>query len=160
MAVTISVYISYSQLAIFSSALQHPYNDWTDEHVAQGFSWRAGSVSFYTLVEAGVHSVEVDFVKRFPPLDEEVIRAIEVPFDVPSDGAIEVGSISETVPLAFPSGSFLLRCEFFCPAEGFDGRVRLIFAKESKRHFRIVRADSMISSVKKLLITARSACDE
>ena len=42
--------VSYSQIAVFNSELENPFNDWTDQHVLQGFSWREESGSFKTLV--------------------------------------------------------------------------------------------------------------
>ncbi|MBN9391540.1 MAG: hypothetical protein J0I20_26140 [Chloroflexi bacterium] len=57
-------YISYSQLIIFDNELEAPFNDWRPEHVAQGFSWREGSVSFRTLEDNG--SMRVEWLK--PPI--------------------------------------------------------------------------------------------
>jgi Competence protein J (ComJ) len=51
--------ISHSQIAVFDPSLERPFNSWTDAHVAQGFSWRPGSVSFSTLCEWGRYDVEV-----------------------------------------------------------------------------------------------------
>ena len=50
MAVTIGFQLSYGQLSVFASALKDPYNDWTDQHISQGFTWRPGSVSFSSMV--------------------------------------------------------------------------------------------------------------
>jgi hypothetical protein len=157
MASKVGVEISYGQLTVFASSLQHPFNDWTDQHVAQGFAWRPGSVSFRSMVEAGQHSVEIDVVNRVGAIHPDAVRALEVPFEVPTDGAVEVGSIAETVSLSLPAGSFLLRCEFLRPADTAGERVRLTFAKKDVLRFAIVHADSELSIDGELLTMAQPA---
>jgi hypothetical protein len=157
MATTIKFEVSYSQLAVFSSSLSQPFNDWTDQHVAQGFAWRPGSVSFRTMSEAGTHVVDIEVVDHLKAVHPNALRAVEVPFEVPTDGEIEIGSIAETVPLTLPAGSFELRCEFLRSA-GEDGdRVRLIFAKLEALRFAVVRADQQLEVSEELLTTAEPA---
>jgi hypothetical protein len=60
MATTVGLQVSCGQLAVFASSLKQPFNDWSDQHVSQGFAWRPGSVSFRSVVEAGRHSIEID----------------------------------------------------------------------------------------------------
>ena len=155
--VKIRLEVSYSQLAIFASALADPFNDWTDQHVAQGFAWRSGSASFRTLVEAGLHEIDVDVVDHVGLVDPSTIRAIEVPFEVPMDGSIEVASIAESSPLNLPPGEFLLRCEFLQPKTQEVHPVRLVFAKKDSLHFAIVRADEELSVDGELLTSADAA---
>lgn len=157
MATELEIEVSYSQLSVFASSLPDPFNDWSDPHVAQGFSWRPGSVSFRTLVEEGTHRVELLAVKQLPELHADAVRVIEVPFEVPEDGDVEIGSISQTVALNLPPGSFLLRCEFLQPAQGNFDRVRLTFAKEAEPRFAVVRADPALQVPDTLLTTAQPA---
>ncbi|WP_342712194.1 competence protein ComJ [Bradyrhizobium sp. B124] len=158
MMTTIDFGISHGQLAVFASSLQDPYNDWTDQHFAQGFTWRPGSVSFRSMVAAGWHSVKIEVVNHAGPVHPDAVRVIEVPFEVPADGAIEVGSIAETVPLSLPAGPFLLRCEFWQPFDtDEDERVRLTFARKDAPRFAVVRADPELSVSEELLTTARPA---
>lgn len=156
-ATAFCIEVSYGQLAIFVSSLPRPFNDWTDRHVAQGFAWRSGSVSFRSILESGRHSVEIDFTDHVGAVHPEAVRAVEVPFKVPDDGAIEIGSISETVPLSAPAGSFLLRCEFLQPAGGDGGRARLTFASRDTPRFAIILADPELSIDGELLTTAQPA---
>ena len=157
MATTIKFAVSYGQLVIFASELRQPFNDWADQHVAQGFTWRPGSVSFRTILEAGQHSVEITVIEGTDAVHPEAVRAVEVPFTVPASGAIEIGSITETVPLSVPAGSYLLRCEFL-RSVGVDGeRVRLIFAKTEVPRFAVLRADPELSINSELLTTAQPA---
>ena len=157
MATTVGLEVSYGQLAVFASSLKQPFNDWTDQHVSQGFAWRPGSVSFRTMVEAGRHSIEIEVANHVGDIHADVVRVIEVPFESPADGAVEVGSIAETVPLSLPPGSFLLRCEFLQPAGGAGERVRLTFAKKDAPRFAVVRADPELSASGELLTTAQPA---
>lgn len=157
MATTICFEVAYSQLAVFASALPQPFNDWTDRHVSQGFAWRPGSVSFRSLVEAGRHSTEISVAEHVGAVHPEAVRAVEVPFDISGDGAIEIGSVIETVSLSLPAGSYLLRCEFLQPADGDGERVRLTFARDDVPRFAVVRADAELSIDGELLTTALPA---
>lgn len=157
MAATVGFEVSFGQLAVFASSLKQPFNDWTDQHVAQGFAWRPGSVSFRSLVETGRHSVEIEVANHVGEVHREAIRVIEVPFEIPAGGAVEVGSIADTVPLSLPSGSFLLRCEFLRSGGTGNERVRLTFAKHDAPHFAIICADPALSPGRELLKTAQSA---
>lgn len=157
MTTTVGLEVSYGQLAVFASSLKQPFNDWTDQHVSQGFAWRPGSVSFRSMVEAGRHSIEIDVANHVGAVHADAIRVVEVPFEIPADGAVEVGSIAETVQLSLPAGSFLLRCEFLQPAGTASERVRLTFAKKDAPRFAVVRADQELSTNCELLTTAQPA---
>ncbi|MBC7817687.1 MAG: hypothetical protein IAG10_12410 [Planctomycetaceae bacterium] len=149
--------VSYGQLAVFVSSLDKPYNDWTAKHVAQGFSWRPHSVSFRTLAEAGRHAAVVNLDARTGPLHPDTVRAIEVPFDVPEDGAIEIGGIAETIPFSLPPGRYLLRCEFLATENESPNRVHLTFANEESPRFSVVLADAELSDYENILRTAEPA---
>jgi len=153
-AMIVTLDVSYSQIAIFAAKLQQPFNDWTDAHVAQGFAWRPGSVSFRTLNETGPHLIEIEVVDHVGSVSADTIRAIEVPFEVPSDGAIELASISDSVSLSLPTGTFLLRCEFF---RNGIGKIRLTFASKDAPRFAIVRSDETLSTQGELLTIASAA---
>lgn len=157
MVTTVVLEVSYGQLSVFASALQQPFNDWSDKHVMQGFAWRPGSVSFRSMVEAGRHSIDIDTVDNLGALRDDAVRAIEVPFEVPADGAVEVGSIGESVLLSLPTGLFLLRCEFLRHAGSEGERVRLTFARRDFPRFAVARADPELSVTGDLLTTARPA---
>ncbi|ASP69164.1 competence protein ComJ [Sinorhizobium meliloti] len=77
--------VEYNQVAVFSRGLTNPFNNWEERHVSQGFAWRSRSVSFRTL-NNGPHAVDVLTTEYAGPLSHGVIRAVEVPFDVPGDG--------------------------------------------------------------------------
>jgi Competence protein J (ComJ) len=156
-AVILNVEISYGQLAIFSSEIPQPFNDWTDQHVAQGFAWRPGSVSFRTMIDAGPHSIQVDVVDHIGTWHSDSVRVIEVPFEVPASAAIEIGSISETVPLTLEPGLYLLRCEFSRFVQNADASVRLTFSKKDLPRFAVLLADDVLRIQGNLLTTANAA---
>lgn len=98
--------VSYGQIALFDSRLQQPFNDWADGHVAQGFAWRPGSVSFSTLREGG--SLETSLIIGEFSTTRTIERAIVVPFSVPDHGEIEIASISQSCALAVKPGEYRL----------------------------------------------------
>lgn len=136
------LYILYSQLCVFVSSLQQPFNDWLQAHVDQGFAWRPGSASFRALVEEGQHLVELEISKQPTEPSGTAIRVIEVPFEVPADGNIEVASISESVPLTLTAGSYILRCAFYEKNESGVFPVRLTFIPSENPKFKVARADN------------------
>lgn len=154
---TFDLYVSYSQIAIFWASLQQPFNLWTKRHVDQGFAWRPGSVSFGTLVESGTHSVQLEITDHAGPLSATAVRAIEVPFEVPTDGNIEVASISDSMPLSLPVGNYSLRCEFFASNDTGVARVRLVFATVDVQHFAVIRQDDQLVIEGELLTIAEPA---
>jgi Competence protein J (ComJ) len=103
-----TVEVSYTQIAVFDQQLPNPFNDWTDAHVAQGFAWRPGSVSFGTLESAGPLSVQVLRGTHFDETVSDAERVIAVPYSVPAHGWIEVGSIGGGVGLDIPPGEYQL----------------------------------------------------
>jgi hypothetical protein len=149
--------VSYSQLAVFDHSLERPLNEWTNRHVTQGFCWRPGSVAFRTIEESGKHlvTVRVEVEESDPALD--AIRVIDVPFEVPPSGAIEIGSISDSVSLALPSDIYHLRFECYERTNCANPKVRLVFCSNRNPRFGIVRADSELNPGRDLLLTASPA---
>jgi hypothetical protein len=132
--------IIYSQLAVFNSNLDDPFNDWSKAHVSQGFSWREGSVSFKTIESDGV--VHVDFeVKEQFVLDPNSIRAISVPFQC-IGGEIEIAAIAESQPLPLADGSYQLIFECGSQPENW---CRITMISDGDLEPRILVADQVIS---------------
>lgn len=156
MPTTLMIDVDYGQLAVFAGALSQPFNDWTDRHVDQGFAWRPGSVSFRTLDAAGLHRVEVSCVENLAEPDAKAVRVIDVPFEVPQDGAVEIGSVVSTVPTTLPPGRLALRCEFFRSDEA-GAFAKLMFAKDDTPRFAVVRADDALAVRGDLLTSAQPA---
>ncbi len=79
-----NIFASYSQVSVFHAALENPFNEWTSELIAQGFSWRVGSVAFKLPEESGDLVVKVAILDEFRQYDAS-LRIIRVPFIVPKD---------------------------------------------------------------------------
>lgn len=149
--------VSHSQIAIFDRILDRPLNKWTAARVDQGFSWRPGSVSFCTLQEAGEHSVALLVNSHEYLVPSDAVRVIEVPFEVPPSGAIELGSVADSQPLCIRAGLYQLRFECYAPANSAVSRVRLLLDENPEPKFRIMRADSALHPGAELLIAASPA---
>lgn len=157
---TRTISVSYSQLVVFDHSLDRPFNRWTDRHVAQGFAWRPGSVAFRTVEEGGQHLVAVTFEVTeddavAPALN--ALRVIDVPFEVPPDEIIEIGSVSGGASFKIPAGLYGLRFECFERSSGHTPLIRLSFRRSSSPGFRVVRAGSDFSPEEPLVITASPA---
>lgn len=144
--------VSYSQICVFHSHLENPFNNWTDEHVRQGFSWRDGSACFFTLEESGSTKVFIE-VKEQGSLREDTVRAIQLPFTVPEDGLIDVASVADSIQLKLPSGNYSLIFE-----TGFNEHgslwCLLNFLTSPFTEASILRADAELHPPTRLLMTA------
>jgi hypothetical protein len=113
--VELSIFVSYAQISVFLPSLVEPFNSWTDEDVKNGFSWRPGSASFLVPDEAGQYRVQIHTgTQRARRRDGSEIT---VPFEIPADGLIEVGSISDTKIVKLEAGAYDLTFEMVRSAE-------------------------------------------
>lgn len=149
--------ISYTQLAVFDSALSAPFNDWTDDHVDQGFAWRPGSVSFGTLESSGAICVEVFRSRVFEERTSSAERIIMVPFTVPKHGTIEIASIGSNAVLELPPGEYELTFEHGRDPEGAMWANLYFRSVESPVAPRIVRADAELNPPSILVMMANPA---
>lgn len=151
-----SLEVSYSQIAIFLKGLEKPFNDWTNTHVAQGFSWRKESVCFGTLSGDGQCEVNVN-TENDIIYNKEAVRIIVVPFKVGKDG-IEIASITESIELDIPEGNYELVFSALSQAskEGND-IYEITFVKNDNPKERIILADDELMPPKKLLMKAKAA---
>jgi hypothetical protein len=104
---TLELAAAYSSVAVFDPDLEKPYNNWTDRHIEQGFSWRDGSVSLSTVASTGV-KVEV-WLSEQQDLLSHTQRAIQVPFIIHKSGQVGISDISgEDHIVEVPEGSYNL----------------------------------------------------
>jgi len=145
--------ISYSQIAVFSADVSDPFNDWTDEHVAQGFSWRPESVSFKTIEEAGSMDFEVNTTTSFEPATSSAVRVIRVPFRVSERGEVEVASIGDGVAFELAPGLYELTFEH--GREESSGMWCRFYFKPSYKEVRaeIIKVDDQLSPPEELVMT-------
>jgi Competence protein J (ComJ) len=152
-----SLDVSYSQVAVFDCSLNKPFNFWTDKHVAQGFAWRPGSVSFGTLEEAGPHSIAVLVTSERADVSPSAVRAIQVPFRVPDSACIEVASIADSARINVPSQMYALRFEYFNRNGNPEPHIKFVFIVTHSPKFEILRCDESLSPTGDLLLTASPA---
>lgn len=157
MGYSILLEVAFGQLIVFDGELEEPFNDWTDQHVSQGFAWRPGSVSFRTLVEAGLHRVDVGIADFVGDVDPSALRIIDVPFEVPLTNKVELGSVVDSADISISHGLYLLRCAFFGMNSDGQEQVKITFARRELPRFSLVRADSQLSATERLLTTADPA---
>jgi hypothetical protein len=154
---TINLEISYAQLAVFQADLAQPFNNWTDAHVAQGFSWRPGSVSFRTLDETGEIHVEAFQSMADYKASSSAARIISVPFLVSNCEKIEIASVTDYKTITMEAGEYEL---IFEHGRGVHNEMaaRLIFSRtHGAVKPRIIRADSDLRPGASLVMLAEPA---
>lgn len=154
---TFTLEVSYAQLAVFDSRLANPFNVWSDAHVSQGFSWRAGSVSFATLEPSGPIAVTVRRSATGSATDAAFERAIRVPFTVPTHRELEIATISGSVSVQLPEGEYALT---FRHGRSSDGSMwaTLVFEPVAQPiEAEILRADAALTPPAELLMIADPA---
>ena len=71
--------ISYNQIVVFDTSLKRPFNDWTKQHVHQGFSMRKWSIWFGTTIDWWSCELNIKINKPYV-LNPSSTDAILVPF--------------------------------------------------------------------------------
>ncbi|WP_312239072.1 competence protein ComJ [Stenotrophomonas sp.] len=148
------LYVSYSQLCVFSKGMETPFNDWSDRNISQGFSWRSSSVSFMTILDEGKCEVKMFVDEPITDLGVDVVRAFRVPFST-SNGGVEIASISDGVPIELSPGSYALQVEFLkTDHETQYANIRL---NKGPGNFEVIRADAGIEPAGELDISGAPA---
>jgi len=106
MGIEFNLELAWSQISLFEANLTDPFNDWNERHLAQGFTWRPGSVSFRTVERHGDIAVTVDFIGQLA-VDPEAHRAVVVPFTC-WGGVVEISTIAQSELLEIPAGRYAL----------------------------------------------------
>lgn len=101
-----SLELTWSQVSLFDANLADPFNDWNEHHLAQGFTWRPGSVSFKLPVRSGEIDVSVGLIDSLV-VDPAARWAIVVPFTT-WGGVIEVSSVAQSEVIDIGSGRYAL----------------------------------------------------
>jgi Competence protein J (ComJ) len=143
----------YSQIAVFLFGLENPFNDWSDTHFNQGFSWREGSVSFGTLSENEQCNITVRITDNLE-VNSNVIRAITVPFYINFKG-IEVGNVMETKAIDIEEGMYELL--FTIQVENSVEHYIFNFIRNNNPKANIIIADEKLKTSTTLLMEAEPA---
>ena len=148
--------IFYHQLIVFDESPAPVPNDWREQHVAQGFTWRPGSVSFATLGDLGDLRVEVGVADDLDVLPDAV-RAIVVSFAVSPPGHVGLSDTVDDVTTRVPPGDYALLCEIGYLSEE-EGEVaewcHHTFAPRRDVQPEMLRADELLSPEYPLLMEA------
>jgi|HubBroStandDraft_6_1064221.scaffolds.fasta_scaffold904258_2 hypothetical protein len=148
--------ISYAQFAVFDRHIDRPFNDWTDEHAGQGFSWRPGSVSFRTLDDSGELTVETSTEARFDQASSTATRVVRVPFTVPDHGELEIGSIGDSAYLRLEPGEYELTFEHGRETDGMWAKLYFWLVGRPVEPA-VLRADAALDPGQRLLMEAEPA---
>ncbi len=150
-----SLYVTYSQVAVFLHGMRNPFNDWLPIHVDQGFSWRKGSVSFMTLVETGELRIRFEH-STAPKIRDDARGAIQVPFHVPVNERIEIATISEGRVINVPPGSYALLYQTGVDSAGAMWCI-FSFGPSEGPSPTIIKADARLDPPAKLFMHAEPA---
>ena len=148
--------IFYHQLIVLDESTAPVPNDWREQHVAQGFTWRLGTVFFATLGDLGDLRVEVRVAEDLDVLPDAV-RAIVVPFAVWPPGRVGLSDTVDDVTTRVPPGDYALLCEIGYLSEE-EGEVaewcHHTFAPRRDVQPEMLRADELLSPEYPLLMEA------
>jgi hypothetical protein len=148
--------IVYHQLIVCDPTTAPIPNNWQDRHVAQGFSWRPGTVSFSTLGDLGTLRVEV-LVGGDLGVRPDAVRASVVPFSVSPPGLVELSDTANEETTQVGPGEYALLCEmgYSSKQKGREAEwCRLTFVPDGDVRPEVLRADTELSPRYPLLMEA------
>ena len=131
-----------SQILVYNSS-DNEGNDWTDEDVVRGFSWREGSVAFGALLDPIESTFSVNVSDTFIEQASDAVRIIRVPFSTDGSG-VEIGDVYDTIEIDLPKGEYSIYFEAFYGEDKEQERYNFTFVEESFVEPVIVRADEGI----------------
>jgi hypothetical protein len=148
--------LAWSQISVFDANLADPFNDWSEQHLAQWFSWRPGSVSFKLPVRSGEIGVHVELADHVV-VDPSAQMAIVVPF-VTWAGVIEISSITQAELIEVDSGRYALLYQAGVRDDGHAWvSLSLVPAGRVPVEAEILRSDGELVSNTSLLMEAEPA---
>ena len=151
--------ITHSQINVFD-ILEPDFNLWDNNHVAQGFSWRGGHVSFGVPDHDGQCLVETHLVESFPPFEEKILRAIRVPISASAN--LFVASTVDEYQTDIPKGDYEI--EFRLSLGNLEHKtfphtflIDFFFKNSTEKTFSILRKSDEMTSDKVLTTVAKPA---
>jgi len=136
------VSINYAQISVCDSN-EIVFSTWNQEHVEQGFVWKEHHISFGIPDHDGPSLVETQLVTDFPPVNDNVLRAIEAPLSAPH--GVTIATIMEDYPINnIPPGEYdvqfrLITSDSMENPPGSDGNytylLQLLFRPGKGHHF-------------------------
>lgn len=141
---------AYSQIVVGVPGHTCDFSDWSEQHVAQGFTWSPSHVSFGTIAD-GIDYIAEIWQAQEVSLRASAIRAILVPFFVDPSGIVRVEDLMGTagVEIQISEGEYALVFETgFREEYGNDYEYmwcRLTFIPMKSAQVEILRADPDLS---------------
>jgi hypothetical protein len=100
-----SIFVAYTQVLVHLASHPRPGLIWTDAHVAQGFAWADGVVSFGAPDHDGPCLIEVQPFGS-GALVADALWAVQVPFKVAE--TLMIGTVFDMRPVSIPVGQYNL----------------------------------------------------
>jgi len=138
-----SVFVSYTQILVQLAGHPAPGLLWTDDHVAQGFAWSEGVVSFGVPDHDGECLIEVR-QDHAATVDPDAIWAIQVPFLVSEP--LLIGTVFDMRPVTVAEGRYNLVFEALPGRDDFAFVLRLTFVKTAAVQFEILKKGGELST--------------
>lgn len=89
------VTVVQNMVYVFNVGVTPPFNDWSDTALAQGFSWREGSVGFLTFTDYDPADLSLGVHLGGDASPAEATRVLRVPFQVDAGGKVVISGIYE-----------------------------------------------------------------
>lgn len=139
--------IDYSQVLVFTASHPRPGLLWTDQHVAQGFAWSEGLVSFGVPDHDGECRLQLEVADAIA-VAADAISAVQVPFTIAE--TIKLGSVFELREADLPLGACNLGFQIIPGDEEFAFVLRLTFAATEAPDFAILKPGGDVTATQVL----------
>ncbi|MDQ0458478.1 competence protein ComJ [Rhizobium paknamense] len=142
--------VLYTQVVVHLPGLPRPGLLWDDEHVAQGFAWSEGIVSFGVPDHDGECLIRVDIADAIN-VSDAAEWAVQTPFDVTAT-PVKIGTIGNLKDVNVPPGKFNLMFEALPgqPVGDYAFVLNLIFVRTEEPEFKILKAGDELTTDKVL----------
>ncbi len=138
-----SIFVSYTQILVHLASHPKPGLLWTDEHVAQGFAWADGVVSFGVPDHDGPCLIEVQPFDT-GSLEAGALWAVQVPFKVTE--TLMIGSVFDMHPVNIPVGQYNLVFEALAGRDDHAFVFNLKFARTERPGFAILKQGDALTT--------------
>ncbi len=155
---TFPILINYTQVCVYLLDRADADLLWTDEHVAQGFSWVPGNVAFGVPDHDGECWMEINIAANVSDVRAETSSwAIEVPFDV-GTSEVRIGTLFNDKRFDLPRGPYRLIFEAH-PGQTRNGipyayLLRVLLMSDHQQNFLILKQGELASGI--VLATPKS----
>lgn len=153
------VTILYSQISIYDDPAPD-FPKWTEEHVAQGFAWRPGHVSFGVPDHNGQCRVIIKTADKFDELKDKDFRVIRVPIELTSSAWLATVIDEHAIPLETGTYAIEYRLSAGQPnlkENPYMFEINITFKKDENPSFKIVRNGGEMISTEIITTTAEPA---